>query len=198
MGRAVVVELLTGDRRGPFPKRSVDHLEGPAQPDLPLGRQTPEQGLIGHADGPSFDDDIEPGAKPVPAGGQNTLRVGGQVPRLLLLGSRAEVQGAVEPDRGQRRHVRTPVATHGRQPEHLRLVQHADDLRPWERGGLLAAESLVELRDRFRFHRPSPVVLRRRRERRCEDVGLIGAGAAVHARVDHRSRSRQKFRSRGR
>jgi hypothetical protein len=65
------------------------------------------------------------------AGREHDLLVPGQVDRLLLGCTGAEVETVVGPHRHQRRDVRPSVTANRRDPEQLGGLEHAEHIRPW-------------------------------------------------------------------
>src|SRR4051812_41285004 len=135
---------------GTVVERPVPYLEVPeaAVLGLPRGGQPAQPALVGHAHRLALHDQVVALGPGVAAGGQHDVRIGREVLRLALLGARAEVQRAVRPHGGQRRHMRPSVRPHRRDPEQLGPGQPCLGLGPVGRGGLWVAVAGVETRPR--------------------------------------------------
>jgi len=132
---AVALKGVVGDLELPV----AGVLRGPR-----LGQ--PHQALVVHdAPGRPLDDHVEPGLPGVVAGRERAAGVPGQVDALLLLGTGAEVQGAVVPHRRQRGHVRAPVRADRGEPEQLGVVDGASHLLPRGCHRVRVAEAGIEL-----------------------------------------------------
>ena len=132
-------------------ERPVPDVEVPLGPVLRLVQlgHTLQRRLVRDANGVALDDDVEPLVDVVAPGRQDAVPVAFEVPRLLLVGARAEEERAVRENGDERRHVRTPVAPYRGDPEDLRVLQPSVRFRPLGRSRPLAAEASVDLTDRL-------------------------------------------------
>src|SRR5712691_12123827 len=108
-------------------------------------------GLVVHHGRVALDDQVETLSEGVAPGRDDAVRVLREVVRLAFGAAGGEVQRAIHPDGHHRRHMRSPVRTHGREPVHLGFLEPPARLEPRCRGRTIAAERLVQLRRRLFF-----------------------------------------------
>src|SRR5215204_828216 len=126
---------------------AVAHLEVPLAAVLRLVRigDALQLGVVAHLDRVAFDHEVHPFVQRVAPGHQDAVRVAGDVLGLLLLRTRAEVQGVVQPEGQQRRDVRPSVGAYRRHPEQLRIREPLPRLRPRGCGDAVVAVPGIQL-----------------------------------------------------
>jgi hypothetical protein len=86
--------------------------------------------LVRDLNGLTLDDDVEALLPLVAAGREDHVRVAPQVDGLLFARAGGKVEGIVEPNGHERRHMGSAIDSDRRNPPKLRLLQHTSGLAP--------------------------------------------------------------------